>query len=217
MSTSISNRPARMIARQERATSLCLVRSARGTIHVKRKPPIVKEILVTPRGPITSPALDGDLGAISTHATWMDPRPARGVLALHFGQMPHTANPAAGPMATRRGDHHPPVQETDRADRPIHAEAGANALRLTCPVPRPQCSSPCAPSLRWYTCAWPIARCATQCADNCSVGALCRRYPTGCEAPYAVSSSLAVAIWIGQVVQHPGGKHDQIGNRLWPR
>lgn len=58
-------------------------------------------IHVTPRGPILSPALDGDLGAISMHVTWMDPRPVRGVLALHFEQMPHTANPAAGPMAAR--------------------------------------------------------------------------------------------------------------------
>ena len=26
----------------------------------------------------------------------MDPHPVRGVLALHFEQMPHTANPATG-------------------------------------------------------------------------------------------------------------------------
>lgn len=53
------------------------------TIDVKGKPPVVEEILVTPRGPVISPALDGDLGALSMYATWMDPRPMRGVLALH--------------------------------------------------------------------------------------------------------------------------------------
>jgi penicillin amidase len=55
----------------------------RETIYVKGKPPVVEEILVTPRGPVISPALEGDLGAVSMHATWMDPRPVRGVLALH--------------------------------------------------------------------------------------------------------------------------------------
>lgn len=59
----------------------CEVR--RETICVKGRPPVVEEILVTPRGPVISPALKGDLGALSMHATWMDPRPVQGVLALH--------------------------------------------------------------------------------------------------------------------------------------
>lgn len=59
----------------------CEVR--RETIHVKGKPPVVEEVLVTPRGPVISPAMDGELGAISMRATWMDPRPAQGVLSLN--------------------------------------------------------------------------------------------------------------------------------------
>jgi len=70
------------------------------TIHVKGKPAVVEEILVTPRGPIISPALDGDLGALSMHATWMDPRPARGVLALHhvrsFADLQRALSQSAG-------------------------------------------------------------------------------------------------------------------------
>ncbi len=54
----------------------------RETIYVRGKPPVVEEILVTPRGPIISPALKGDLGALSMYATWMEPRSVQGVLAL---------------------------------------------------------------------------------------------------------------------------------------
>jgi penicillin amidase len=70
------------------------------TIQVKGAPPVVEEVLVTQRGPIISPALDGDLEAISMHATWMDPRPIRGIHAFHrvqsFGQFRHALSQPIG-------------------------------------------------------------------------------------------------------------------------
>jgi len=76
----------------------CEVR--RETIEVKGSSPIVEEILVTRRGPIISPALDAKLGAISMHATWMDPRPMRGILTLHrvqsFDEFRHALSIPAG-------------------------------------------------------------------------------------------------------------------------
>jgi penicillin amidase len=59
----------------------CEVR--REVIEVKGRSPVVEDVLVTPRGPIISPALAGDLPAISIRAVWLDAKPARGFLRVH--------------------------------------------------------------------------------------------------------------------------------------
>lgn len=56
----------------------CQVR--REVIRVKGADPVEEEVLVTPRGPIISPALDGELGALSLRAVWLDPLPVQGFL-----------------------------------------------------------------------------------------------------------------------------------------
>ena len=56
----------------------CRVR--REVIQVKGSDPVEEEVLVTPRGPIISPALDGELGALSIRAVWLDPLPVQGFL-----------------------------------------------------------------------------------------------------------------------------------------
>ncbi|UCH10867.1 MAG: penicillin acylase family protein [Fidelibacterota bacterium] len=53
------------------------------TIHVKGGETVEEEVLVTPRGPIIGPALEGEVGAISLRATWLDPRPVNGLLQIH--------------------------------------------------------------------------------------------------------------------------------------
>jgi acyl-homoserine lactone acylase PvdQ len=53
----------------------CQVRQE--TIHVKGKPPIVKEILVTPRGPVVLPDLDGALDARGLDGSTPSARGAR--------------------------------------------------------------------------------------------------------------------------------------------
>ena len=50
------------------------------TIHVKGADPVEEEVLLTPRGPLISPALDGELGAISMRAIWLDALPIGGFL-----------------------------------------------------------------------------------------------------------------------------------------
>lgn len=52
-------------------------------IHVKGGDPVTEEVLLTPRGPVVGPALDGAPGALSMRAVWLDARPARGLLAVH--------------------------------------------------------------------------------------------------------------------------------------
>ena len=52
----------------------------REVIRVRGDNPVEEEVLVTPRGPIISPALDGELGALSMRAVWLDPLPVRGFL-----------------------------------------------------------------------------------------------------------------------------------------
>jgi penicillin amidase len=52
-------------------------------IKVKGEAPVIEEVMVTPRGPIISPALEGDPGAISIRATWMSPKSLRGFLVTH--------------------------------------------------------------------------------------------------------------------------------------
>jgi len=53
------------------------------TIHVKGGKTIAEEVLVTPRGPIIGPATEGEGGAISMRATWLAPRPLKGLAYLH--------------------------------------------------------------------------------------------------------------------------------------
>ncbi len=52
-------------------------------IEVRGAAPVVEEVLITPRGPIVGPALEGEVGAVSLQATWLQPARSRGVLALH--------------------------------------------------------------------------------------------------------------------------------------
>jgi penicillin amidase len=52
-------------------------------IRVKGGAPVTERVLVTPRGPVISPALDGVPEALSLRAVWLDPAPARGLLDLH--------------------------------------------------------------------------------------------------------------------------------------
>jgi penicillin amidase len=51
-------------------------------ISVKRANPVIEYVLVTPEGPVIGPALEGDPGAISMRATWLEPRRLRGLLDL---------------------------------------------------------------------------------------------------------------------------------------
>ncbi|HEX5371029.1 MAG TPA: penicillin acylase family protein [Dehalococcoidia bacterium] len=55
----------------------------REVIKIRGKRPVVEEVLVTPRGPIIGPVLQGDAGAISLRAMWLDAKPARGFLTAH--------------------------------------------------------------------------------------------------------------------------------------
>lgn len=52
------------------------------TIRVKGGIPVVEQVLLTPEGPVIGPALDGEAGAVSLRATWLEPRPLRGLLDL---------------------------------------------------------------------------------------------------------------------------------------
>ncbi len=54
----------------------------RELIEVAGGPPVVEEVLLTPEGPMIGPALEGEVGAISLRATWLEPRPVRGLLDL---------------------------------------------------------------------------------------------------------------------------------------
>ena len=55
---------------------------AEETIAVKRGAPTVERVLITPQGPVIGPALEGEVGAISLRATWLEPRRMRGLLEL---------------------------------------------------------------------------------------------------------------------------------------
>ena len=50
------------------------------TIRVRGGKDVEEDVLVTPRGPIISPALYGELGAISMRAVWLDPLPLQGFM-----------------------------------------------------------------------------------------------------------------------------------------
>lgn len=56
---------------------------AEEVIKVKGKESVVENVLITKRGPIIGPALDGEVGAISMSATWLQPRPIDGWFKLH--------------------------------------------------------------------------------------------------------------------------------------
>ena len=62
----------------------CQVRSE--TIRVKGGPDVVEEVVVTPRGPVIGPALGGDSRSLSMRATWLAPRPIRGLLKVHMAR-----------------------------------------------------------------------------------------------------------------------------------
>ena len=53
------------------------------SIYVKGEGEVEEEVLVTPRGPIIGPALQGDVGAVSLRATWLDAKPVAGFLRAH--------------------------------------------------------------------------------------------------------------------------------------
>jgi penicillin amidase len=57
----------------------CLVR--REVIEVKKKAPVIEDVLVGSHGPIVGPAFEGDIGAIAMRASWLDAKPARGFLS----------------------------------------------------------------------------------------------------------------------------------------
>ena len=59
----------------------CQIR--REIIRVKGGEALEEEVLITPRGPIIGPALEGEVGAISLRAIWLDPRPVKGLLSIH--------------------------------------------------------------------------------------------------------------------------------------
>jgi penicillin amidase len=52
-------------------------------IHVKGSANVTERVLITPRGPIVSPAFDGIAEVLSLQAVWLEPLPLRGLLDLH--------------------------------------------------------------------------------------------------------------------------------------
>ncbi len=67
--------------RQGEAFVPCPIREE--VIRVKGRPDVRETVLITPRGPIISPALEGVPEALSLRATWLDPLPLMGLLRLH--------------------------------------------------------------------------------------------------------------------------------------
>jgi penicillin G amidase len=51
-------------------------------IEVRGGEPVVERVLLTPRGPVVSPALAGGHPAVSLRATWLEARPAEGVFSV---------------------------------------------------------------------------------------------------------------------------------------
>lgn len=62
----------------------CQVRTE--IIRVKGLPEVVEEVVVTPRGPVIGPSVGGDTCAMSMQATWLAPRPIRGLLRVHMAR-----------------------------------------------------------------------------------------------------------------------------------
>lgn len=52
-------------------------------IPIKGREPVVERVLITPRGPIISPALTDTPQALSLRATWLDPLPITGLFRLN--------------------------------------------------------------------------------------------------------------------------------------
>jgi len=52
------------------------------TISVKGSDPVDIDVLITDRGPIVGPAFEGEVGALSMSATWLQPRPMGGMFEL---------------------------------------------------------------------------------------------------------------------------------------
>jgi penicillin amidase len=59
----------------------CEVR--REVIKVKGRDDVIEDVLVTPRGPVIGPSFEGELGALSLRAAWLDAKPIRGFLRAH--------------------------------------------------------------------------------------------------------------------------------------
>jgi penicillin G amidase len=55
----------------------------REVIEVRGKSSVTEQVLVTSRGPVIGPALQGEFGAVSMRAVWLDAKPARGFLTTH--------------------------------------------------------------------------------------------------------------------------------------
>jgi penicillin amidase len=55
-------------------------------IKVRFKKTITEKVLLTPRGPVVSPALDGQVGALSLRAHWLDESPLEGFLTVHHAR-----------------------------------------------------------------------------------------------------------------------------------
>lgn len=55
----------------------------RETIGVRNGTSVVEDVLLTPRGPVVSPAFQGGFPALSLRATWLDAVPLRGLVDLH--------------------------------------------------------------------------------------------------------------------------------------
>jgi penicillin G amidase len=70
--------------RGPRGVERCEVRHE--VIAVKGQAPVVERVLVTPRGPIVSPALLGTSAALSLGATWLSSRPYTGLYRAHEAQ-----------------------------------------------------------------------------------------------------------------------------------
>jgi penicillin amidase len=66
-------------------------------IAVRGGEPVVERVLMTPRGPVITPAVDSPSVALSLRATWLDPLPAGGLLRLHhvrsFDELRHGLGP----------------------------------------------------------------------------------------------------------------------------
>jgi penicillin amidase len=56
----------------------------REVISVRGGDPVIEDVVITKRGPIIGPALDGDVDAISLRATWLLPGPVDGLFSLHL-------------------------------------------------------------------------------------------------------------------------------------
>ena len=59
------------------------IETVREEIAVRGRPPVIEEVVITPRGPVIAPPLDGGGLSISMRATWMEPRPIGGLLQAH--------------------------------------------------------------------------------------------------------------------------------------